>query len=51
MEKQKCCGNCEHGEYDKDYGYSCSNDNSWYFSDYVEHDHQCDEWEEKTECE
>lgn len=45
------CGNCRYGSYDKEQGYVCVNDASEYVADFVEHDHACDKWEDKTECE
>lgn len=45
---KKYCGTCEYGSYDKTDGYVCANDNSEYVADFVEYNHSCDSWEEKS---
>lgn len=45
----ECCGTCQYGSYDKIYGYMCVNSESEYVAYFVEHDHSCEEWEEKKE--
>ena len=46
MEKE-CCGNCKYGHYSKEQGYLCTNCDSEYAADFVEHEHWCEEYEEK----
>ena len=50
MRETQCCGNCEHGSYDKTYGYICVNGYSEFYSDFVEYDHTCEDWEEKKDA-
>lgn len=45
---KQCCGTCKYGSYDKTDGYVCVNDNSEYVADFVEYNHGCDSWEEKS---
>ena len=42
--EKQCCGNCKYAAYSRENGYVCENMNSDYASDYVEHDHGCEEW-------
>ena len=42
----KTCGTCEYGYYDKMQGYVCVNSDSEYCADFVDHDFNCDEWED-----
>lgn len=48
---KKCCGTCRYGHYDKMQGYVCVNDESEFVADFVEHDHICEEWEDKENVE
>lgn len=43
----KNCGNCNYANYSEEDGYVCANMDSEYATDFVEHDHVCDEHEEK----
>lgn len=44
-----CCGNCKYAAYSRENGYVCENMNSDYASDYVEHDHGCEEWRSRDD--
>lgn len=46
-ECKQCCGTCKYSSYDKMQGCVCVNDESEYVADFVEYDHECDEWERK----
>lgn len=48
QDTKQCCGTCKYGSYDKTDGYVCVNDNSEYVADFVEYNHGCDSWEEKS---
>lgn len=44
-----CCGNCKYAAYSRENGYVCENMDSDYASDYVEHDHGCEEWRNRDD--
>ena len=43
----RCCGNCIYSSYDSDNGYMCENEDSVNYTDFAEHDHCCEDYEEK----
>lgn len=50
MGEKKVCGTCKHHQFENiDEGYVCTNSESEYLSDWTEHNHTCDCWEEKDE--
>lgn len=44
---KQCCGTCKYGNYDPMKDCVCVNIDSEYFTDFVEYDHTCEDWEEK----
>ena len=52
---EKCCGTCRYNMYATegftdetiDFNWSCTNPRSEFYTDYVEYEHTCDDWEEK----
>ena len=46
---EKCCETCEYSSYGEDQDNMCMNEQSEYFSDYVDNDHCCDEWSGREE--
>ena len=44
-----CCGNCKYASYSRENGYVCENMDSDYASDYVEHDHGCEDWRNRDD--
>jgi len=51
MSEKKCCGTCIYGQYEEidevDGTLVCVNDSSDYYTDWIECDFCCEEWEKK----
>ena len=45
----RCCGTCEYGSYDKMQGYVCENDEGEYYTDFVEGEFCCIDFQEKEQ--
>ena len=46
MENRVICGTCKYHEYgNPDDGWVCANRESEYYSDFIEYEDACDEWE------
>ncbi|MDL2219196.1 hypothetical protein LJC04_02490 [Ruminococcaceae bacterium OttesenSCG-928-O06] len=43
----ECCGTCKYHHENIDDGWVCDNSDSEYYTDWTDHEHGCDMWEER----
>lgn len=46
-DEKECCGKCKYSGIDREFLFICDNENSEYYTDYMEYDYGCDYFEPK----
>ena len=47
-EVKRCCGTCRFNTPIGEGDFVCDNEDGFYYSDYVDYDYKCPDWEEKS---